>query len=288
MEAHLEDLRCSVETRLAELFSGGDGAPSLLEAMRYSIAAGGKRVRPIVTLLFAQACGGEVTEDERRAVIDAAAAVELLHTYSLIHDDLPAMDDDDMRRGKPSNHIVFGQWRAILAGDALQAEAFALLANCGLPAERTARMVAALAAAAGAAGICGGQTLDMEGGAELDAVHAMKTASLIVAAAKIGVLAAGGSEAQLAAAEVYAQSIGMAFQIRDDVLDAIGDAQLLGKPVGSDELNGKTTYYTKYGAEKCEELIGKYTITAKNAVDEAFASSEMLNYLADTLVWRTL
>lgn len=283
--AHLREL---VEGRLDSLFAGEKAATSLVEAMRYSLLGGGKRIRPILALMFANACGTDVFADsaERRGVLDAACALELLHTYSLIHDDLPAMDDDDMRRGKPSNHVAFGEWRAILAGDALQAEAFGLIARCGLPPERVVAMLSAFSDAAGINGICGGQTLDIEGADDLMAIHERKTASLIVASATIGVLAAGGSEAQLAATQKYAQSVGLAFQIRDDVLDATGDATLLGKPVGSDERSGKTTFFTLHGAEKCDEIIASLTRDAQDAVRAAFADAESLCQLAAELAGR--
>ncbi|MDR0904786.1 MAG: polyprenyl synthetase family protein [Oscillospiraceae bacterium] len=258
-QAEFERLRAPVEARLGEYFTGEAAAASLADAMRYSVSAGGKRVRPVLTLLFANACGAD-----KNAALDAACAVELLHTYSLIHDDLPAMDDDDTRRGKPSNHVVFGEWRAILAGDALQAEAFAKIARFGSAA------TAVLAQAA--VDICHGQTLDLEaeeaGGGDLYAIHSLKTASLIIAAAKIGVLAAGGSETQLGAAEEYAKSVGLAFQIRDDILDRDG-------------------FYAEYGVEKCKELIEKHTADAQKAAREVFTDCEMLCWLAEELAGRT-
>ncbi|NLB29881.1 MAG: hypothetical protein GX823_06660, partial [Clostridiales bacterium] len=167
MNREYERLRDIVERRLETYFQSG-GAPSLLEAMRYSVLAGGKRVRAVLALAFCRAAGG----DELSA-LDAACAVELLHAYSLIHDDLPAMDDDDLRRGKPSNHKVFGEWRAILAGDALQAAAFEKIAGCGLPPDRIVKMISSLAKAAGERGMCAGQTLDMEAGEYAAGINAV-------------------------------------------------------------------------------------------------------------------
>ena len=286
--AQIACLRELVEGRLTSLFAGEKAAISLVEAMRYSLLGGGKRVRPIIALMFANACSCNVFADgaEQRGIVDAACALELLHVYSLIHDDLPAMDDDDTRRGKPSNHIAFGEWRAILAGDALQAEAFGLIARCGLPPERVVAMLSAFSDAAGIAGICGGQTLDIEGADDIMAIHERKTASLIVASALIGVLAAGGLPTQLNAAREYARSVGLAFQIRDDVLDATGDATLLGKPVGSDEKSGKTTFFTLHGAEKCDEIIASLTRDAQRAVRAVFDDAELLCALAEELAGR--
>jgi geranylgeranyl diphosphate synthase type II len=255
--------------------------------MRYSLLAEGKRVRPVLTLMFCAACGMD-----EKAALDAACGVECLHAYSLIHDDLPAMDDDALRRGKPSNHVVFGEWRAILAGDALQAKAFELVAASRIGGTRVVKMIRELARAAGEHGICGGQALDMEAeerGADesgLYKIHAMKTSSLMEAAAKIGVLSAGGSEAQLRAAEEYARAVGTAFQIRDDVLDATSDSATLGKPAGSDEKRGKTTFFTLLGGVRCEEIIAEETKRAKDALCPAFENSFLLCRLADELAYR--
>jgi geranylgeranyl pyrophosphate synthase len=288
--AEYERLRALVENRLTELFTrqerkrGGDADGSgaettLYDAMRYSVEAGGKRVRPVLALLFCLACGGS-----EKMALDAACGVECLHTYSLIHDDLPAMDDDELRRGKPSNHIVFGEWRAILAGDALQAKAFELVANAPLPPERVVNMLRVLARAAGDGGICGGQALDMEAeerGADeagLYKIHAMKTSALIEAAARLGVFAAGGGEDALCSAEEYARSVGMAFQIRDDVLDAEQDSVI----------PGKATFFTLFGQARCEELIAAETERAKAALRYAFEPEKRgaLEWLADELSHR--
>ena len=228
--------------------------------------------------------------------MDYAVAVEMLHTYSLIHDDLPCMDNDDLRRGKPTCHKVYGECTAVLAGDALQAEAFSRLATS----RRTQRVesngeaCAVLAQAAGAIqGICAGQYLDMNGDNQteerLNLVQSWKTAALLKAACLLGLTASpvAPTMAQWKAAKEYAQGLGMAFQIRDDMLDEESTTQQLGKPVGSDRENGKVTYVTLYGLDSCQELVQRYTHRAKLAVQEAFPdSSEFLCALADALAKR--
>jgi len=255
--------------------------------MRYSLLAGGKRIRPVIVLEFAKAAGGDM-----ESALDAACAAEMLHTYSLIHDDLPCMDDDDLRRGKPTNHVVYGECTAVLAGDALQAECFKILANSNLPAERVVKMVQFLSNAAGLMGICGGQALDIAGegkslnAKEVSKIHSLKTASLLVACAKMGVAAAGGSDEQLRAAEEYAENLGIAFQIRDDVLDVISTTEELGKPVGSDDENEKSTFVTIFGVDKCLELVEEKTQAAIAAVKGAFENCEFLVWLAEYLAGR--
>ena len=282
-------LRELVESRLELYFTDGGDAPTLTDAMRYSVLGGGKRVRAVLALAFCNASGGD-----EAAALDAACAIELLHAYSLIHDDLPALDNDDMRRGKPSNHKAFGEWRAIIAGDALQTMAFEKLTACSLPSDRMINMVSALSKAAGAGGMCAGQTLDMEAEENPCAVdisgvrriHELKTAALIEASALIGVYAAGGTAEQINAASEYARAVGMAFQIRDDVLDGTATSAQLGKPSGSDAKSGKFTFLSELGAEKCEELIAEETKNAKRAVSKAFANTEFLSQLADELAGR--
>ena len=287
MQTELTRLKRKIDAFLEQTFLTTP-EKTLTDAMRYSLLAGGKRIRPIIVLAFCNACGGE----EDRA-LKAACAVEMLHTYSLIHDDLPCMDDDALRRGKPTNHVVFGECTATLAGDCLQAEAFGLLLSCELPPERVVKMASYLAHAAGLWGICGGQELDMLGEAktltenEITRIHSLKTASLIAACAKIGVAAAGGSEKQLAAAEKYAESLGLAFQIRDDILDVTSDTATLGKPVGSDAENGKNTFVSLYGIEKCEKLVIENTKKAKSAIEGIFEDTAFLAWLADYLADRT-
>ena len=235
--------------------------------MAYSLLAGGKRLRPMLAMEFCRVCGGTA-----EAALPAGCAVELLHTYSLIHDDLPAMDNDNLRRGKPTCHIAFDEATAILAGDALQAQAFAALAAAPLPEERRLACVAELAAAAGAAGMCGGQQLDLDGDGrphtaeELAQLQALKTGALFRAACRMGVYCAGGTDAQLAAADGYAAALGLAFQIRDDMLDEIADQGLLGKPVGSDRQQGKYTFLTTLGLDECARRVGALTDRAIEAL----------------------
>ncbi len=258
----------------------------LREAMQYSLLAGGKRLRPMLALEFCRLCGG----DWERA-LPAAGALELLHTYSLIHDDLPAMDNDDLRRGKPTCHIAFDEPTAILAGDALQALAFEAITRAALPADRTAACAAELARAAGAAGMCGGQQLDLEGDgkpqtvASLTRLQNLKTGALIRAACCIGVHAAGGTAAQLAAAAAYAGALGLAFQIRDDMLDEIADETAFGKPVGSDRAQGKCTFLTVLGLEACAARVDALTEEAVAAL-APLPGSEALAELARQLATR--
>jgi len=258
----------------------------LRRAQRYSLLAGGKRVRPMLTLEFCRICGGDA-----EAALPVACAVEMLHTYSLIHDDLPCMDNDTLRRGKPTNHVVFGECNAVLAGDALQADAFAVLLSAQLPAERLSRCAALLARAAGSGGMCAGQLLDTaaEGKgveeAQLREIHSLKTGAMIKAACAMGVAAAGGSEAQLRAAEAYGEALGMAFQIRDDVLDATATEETLGKPIGSDAREGKTTFVSLLGEERCRGLVKELTTRACAAL-ENFEDAAFLEELAVLLAER--
>lgn len=287
MTAEFEKARALVENRLSTLFTKDVPDETLAESMRYSLLAGGKRIRPVIVLEFTKAAGGDM-----ESALDAACAAEMLHTYSLIHDDLPCMDDDDLRRGKPTNHVVYGECTAVLAGDALQAECFKILANSNLPAERVVKMVQYLSNAAGLMGICGGQALDIAGegkslnAEEVSKIHSLKTASLLVACAKMGVAAAGGSDEQLSAAEEYAENLGIAFQIRDDVLDVISTTEELGKPVGSDDENEKSTFVTIFGVDKCLELVEEKTQAAIAAVKGAFENPDFLVWLAEYLAGR--
>ena len=285
MQRELERCRLVVDRRLAEFFTQRENYDVLLEAMRYSLTAGGKRIRAAICMKFCEASGGEI-----ELALDAACAIEMLHTYSLIHDDLPCMDDDDMRRGKPSNHIKFGEFTATLAGDALQAAAFETLLSSGLPSSTLVEMGRVLAAAAGPHGICAGQYLDMRdkplGMSELMDIHNRKTAALISAAAKIGVLAAQGNEEQVIAAGCYANAVGLVFQARDDVLDATATADELGKPIGSDRKNDKTTFATIMGLRECNEFIRVKTENAVAALGGKFDDAGFLTWLAWMLAER--
>ena len=276
-----------VEEQLNTYFIKDEPQKELFEAMRYSLLAGGKRIRPIIVLKFAEAVGGN-----REAAMPFACAVEMLHTYSLIHDDLPCMDNDVLRRGKPTNHIVYGECIAVLAGDALQAAAFEVLLGAQLPAERVVAAASVLADAAGEMGICGGQLLDMKGEQrllnleEVTRVHNMKTAAMIVAAAKMGVISAGGTKEQIAASEEYARALGIAFQVRDDMLDAISTTEELGKTVGSDKACGKSTFVSLFGLDACEKIVLDATEKAKRALVGKFENVDFLCWLADTLAER--
>lgn len=279
-----------VEEELNGCFREGGPQRELIDAMRYSLLAGGKRVRPVLALKFCEALCREM-----EPALDYACAVEMLHTYSLIHDDLPCMDDDELRRGKPTCHVKYGEWLALLAGDALQTAAFERLASSPrtTPAAN-GRACAVLAKAAGRGGMCGGQYLDMvdEGRfVDLDRLtqtHLWKTSALLEAACLLGLTASTvePSPAQWAAAERYAQELGLAFQIRDDMLDVASTAGELGKPIGSDADNGKTTFVTLFGLDKCAQLVAEHTELAKRNVSGAFERPEFLCALADSLAER--
>ncbi len=284
----LKEYKALIDTRLAEYFRADDMPQAgLFEAMRYSLNAGGKRIRPILVLEFCRITGGDCDKS-----LPVACAIEMLHTYSLIHDDLPCMDNDDLRRGKPTNHVVYGECTATLAGDALQAEAFGTILRSELPAEARAECARILADAVGADGMCGGQFLDMIGenklltADELDEINSRKTGALLIAACTMGVAAAGGNEKQSEAARRFGAAIGAAFQIRDDMLDVISTSEQLGKPIGSDAQEHKNTYMALYGAERCMKMIEKLTEVAKAALNEAFDDTAFLCDLADSMVTR--
>lgn len=253
----------------------------LFSAMEYSLFAGGKRLRPIFTLEFCRmTCG-----DWKKAA-PYAAAVEMIQTYSLIHDDLPCMDNDDFRRGKPTNHKVYGEGLAVLAGDALLTDAFAMVSKGE---ENTAMAVAVLAECAGSLGMVGGQVLDIQSEQrqlteqEVLDIQTRKTGALINAACVLGVLAGNGTQVQIEAASRFAACLGLAFQIRDDMLDVIGTKEEMGKGVGTDEQ--KNTFVRLYGLERCEKLVQKYTDIAISAL-EAFENADFLCSLARDMTSR--
>lgn len=277
-----------VDAKLSEYFKpSGLSYDGLLESMHYSLTAGGKRIRPMLVLEFCRISGGNIEN-----TLPVACAIEMLHTYSLIHDDLPCMDNDALRRGKPTNHVVYGECTATLAGDALQAEAFGTIARSQLPAEARVTCVEILADAVGSDGMCAGQYLDMVGEHkllsedELNDINSRKTGSLLTAACRMGVAAAGGNKAMLEAAAQYGACVGAAFQIRDDILDVISTSEELGKPIGSDAQEHKNTYMTLLGEYKCMQMIEKLTDQAKNAVAGAFEDTKFLCELADSMVTR--
>ena len=292
LETYLQAQQERLEAALDHYLPAPDAPPpTLSEAMRYSVFAGGKRVRPILLLAAAGAVGGD-----GESVLPAACAMEFVHTYSLIHDDLPAMDDDDYRRGKPTSHKVFGEAVAILAGDALLTHAFEVMTCPDMRArfagpvllEATHR----LARAAGFAGMVGGQAVDMssEGRAVsvdvLEYIHRHKTAALIGAAVAIGGLLGGGSTAQLAALKRYGQAIGLAFQIADDVLDVEGDSAALGKQVGQDAQHGKATYPALLGLEASRRRAAALLQEALAALGPFDDSADRLRQLARFIVNR--
>lgn len=269
----------AMETRLA----GWNGAPaSLLDAIRYSLFAGGKRLRPALALGAAEIVSGG---DE--VALPAACAVEMIHTYSLIHDDLPSMDNDDLRRGKPTSHRVHGEALAILAGDALLTMAFGVLAEAGNPA-----VVREVADAAGVSGMVGGQVADLQSeGKELQlealkGVHRRKTGALIRVSVRSGALLAGATPEQLDALTAYAEHIGLAFQIADDILDVTGSAEALGKPVGSDKVQGKSTYPAIVGLAESKRLADEAVSSAVDALDAMGPEAAQFRALARYVVER--
>ena len=290
MDKHAFEVRCdeyrrAVEEYLQEQFAEQAPWEDLYESMRYSLLAGGKRLRPILTLEFARLAGAEW-----KNALPTACALELVHTYSLIHDDLPCMDDDDLRRGKPTNHKVYGETLAVLAGDALQPAAYELILSADkLPVERRAECARILAEASGCRGMVAGQVLDTlhqpKAEAELRQVHSLKTGALIRAACEMGCVCGGTADALRAAARVYAENLGMAFQIRDDMLDVIGNADEFGKPIGSDREEGKVTFVDLLGLDGCERAVIACTETAKDAV-KPYDRDEFLCALAESLVGR--
>ena len=258
----------------------------LFEAMEYSLLAPGKRLRPVFAFEFCRMCGGNW---EKAAPF--AAAVEMIHNYSLIHDDLPCMDNDDFRRGRPTNHKVYGETLAVLAGDALLTDAFAVAASADIPGKDIAFAIQVLSENAGSLGMVGGQVLDTKSEErtlteqEVLDIQSRKTGALINAACVLGVIAAGGSEEQLKAAAGFAAALGMAFQIRDDMLDVIGTQEEMGKGVGTDA--NKNTFVRLYGLEKCAELVNTYTKTALDSLS-AFNDTDYMRELALSLINRTV
>ncbi|HZK55022.1 MAG TPA: farnesyl diphosphate synthase [Desulfosporosinus sp.] len=257
----------------------------LNQSMYYSLIGGGKRIRPVLALASAAAVGGDL-----EAVLPSAVSLELIHTYSLIHDDLPAMDNDDYRRGRLSNHKVFGEANAILTGDALLTYAFELLADPGAnKPERQLRIIREVAVAAGKEGMVGGQVADVAGEGkklnleEIEAIHKRKTGALLIASARLGGILGGGTEQQVQALTDYAQALGLAFQIKDDILDVVGNSEILGKPAGSDLRQGKATYVSLLGLEGSEhqlhDQILKAQASLKSFDEDAIFLIELAYYI---------
>ena len=279
-----DSYRAAVDDHLGGLFADAKDKPyrRLQEAMRYSLLSGGKRVRPVMTLAFCDMLGSQWRE-----ALPFACALELVHTYSLIHDDLPCMDDDDLRRGRPTCHKVYGETMAVLAGDALQGEAFGLIAAApAMTAQQRIDAVAVLSAACGGGGMVAGQVLDVDhlaqGEADLRLLHRLKTGAMLQAAAELGCVAAGADDGLRQRARDYGCHIGLAFQVRDDVLDVVADQGELGKPIGSDRAEGKRTFVDLLGLEACQALVAEETAKAKAALADLPDSGFLLN-LADHL-----
>jgi len=297
LKAYLKEKKKLVDAYLDKCVPAEDRRPvSLHKSIRYSIQAGGKRVRPILALAAADAVLGRDASNEP-GVMPVACSLELIHTYSLIHDDLPAMDDDDLRRGKPTNHKVFGEAVAILAGDGLLTYAFDLLSDprytAGLEPWRLVEIIHEIAVASGGLGMVGGQVVDIESEgkevdfATLEYIHTHKTGALLRGSVRVGALAANADEDQLGALTRYGTDVGLAFQIADDILDIVGDEKEIGKDVGSDIERGKKTYPSFVGLDESR-------LRARELADSAIASLDMfgdaakpLRVLADYIVSRT-
>lgn len=278
-----------IEQRLRELLlTEGTYPPKVHQAMRYSVLAGGKRLRPVLVLAAAEAVGGR-GED----VLDVACAIEMLHTYSLIHDDLPAMDNDDYRRGKLTNHKVYGESIAILAGDALLTYAFEVMAAAQVHDQRRLLMVIReIAQAAGTLGMIGGQVVDLESEGQqidhktLEYIHRAKTGALFRASLRAGAIIAGATEEQLSCLTEYAEHFGLAFQITDDILDIVGDEQKIGKPVGSDVKNMKVTYPSLFTLPIAQKMAEETINNALLCLDNTGIQSEFLRGLVAYLAKR--
>lgn len=281
------EYRKQIEAYLESIYAPYSQEPQKLifEAANYSLLAGGKRLRPIFTLDFCKMCGGDPQD-----ALPLAAAAEMIHTYSLIHDDLPCMDNDDHRRGRLTNHKVYGEGMAVLAGDALLTDAFAVATRAKLREQKQLAMaIGVLSECAGSLGMIGGQVLDILSEErqcseqEVLDIQSRKTGALIRCACALGVIAGNGSEEQLQSAVGFASLLGLAFQIRDDILDVIGDAAELGKATGVD--TGKNTFVRLYGVDKCEELVKEYTQKALDCLD-GFSDTQYMRSLAISLTER--
>jgi geranylgeranyl diphosphate synthase type II len=293
LKSYLRARQTRVEAALNQYLPAEDTLPaSLHKAMRYSVFAGGKRIRPLLMMASCEAVGGDTEK-----VLPAACAMEMIHTYSLIHDDLPAMDDDDFRRGRPTNHKVFGEAIAILAGDGLLTEAFLLLsnpeANREVPPEVLGRVIHIISRCAGSQGMVGGQVVDMESeGKEipfpvLEFIHTRKTGALILAAIQAGALLGGADDGAFAALTRYGEAAGLAFQIADDILDIVGEQETLGKDVGSDQSRGKATYPALMGIEQSRARARELRDLAIESLAPLGEKAEPLRQIARYIVDRT-
>lgn len=293
LKTYLREQVAIVDAALERWLPGETVLPQRLhQAMRYSMFAGGKRLRPVLMLAACEAVGGRPEQ-----ALHAACAMEMIHTYSLIHDDLPAMDDDDFRRGRPTNHKVYGEANAILAGDALLTEAFRLLAdaeaNRGIAPDKALRVIEIIARCAGSMGMVGGQVVDMESEGQsidfptLEYIHTHKTGALILASIQSGALLGGCSDEQFAALSRYGEFAGLAFQVADDILDIVGDQAELGKDVGSDQARGKATYPALLGLAEARQRADELRDLALDALEPLGEAAEPLRAIANYIVNRT-
>lgn len=288
IESLIKDYQAKLESRLDIILSeSGQLYDDVLCACGYAVLNGGKRIRPILLLEFYKLCGGN---DD--CAYNFACALEMIHSYSLVHDDLPCMDNDDMRRGKPSCHKAFGESTALLCGDALLTEAFSVAAKTlGIPSERVVKALAHLASSAGVSGMIGGQTIDMSLGQDADdsvlfEMYRLKTGALLKTACAIGCILAGADDELVSVAEKFGEKLGITFQIIDDILDCQGDSKVLGKPTGSDERNNKDTIVVRLGAEYCRELAKKYTDEAYECLEHFEGDTQNLKEFAAYLLER--
>lgn len=293
LQAYLKEKAQRINLALDKFLPDGEiMPPNLHQAMRYSVMAGGKRIRPVLMMAACEAAGGDA-----EAVVPAACAMEMIHTYSLIHDDLPAMDNDDFRRGRPTCHKEYGEALAILAGDALLTEAFVLLASPEtarhLPHGVLRRIIHIVARHAGSFGMVGGQAVDIESeGQDVDAptlhyIHTHKTGALILASVQAGALAGGADETVFGHLTRYGEAVGLAFQIADDILDVVGDEKLLGKKVGVDEARGKATYPALFGLPEARRRATELRDMALAALAPLPAGADPLRQIARYIVDRT-
>lgn len=288
-EDYLQQKKQAVDSRLAQLLQTDQPRfARLYEAMNYSLLAGGKRLRPILLLATVETLGKEAAP-----YLDLACALECIHTYSLIHDDLPCMDDDDLRRGRATNHVVYGAGLATLAGDGLLTFAFELLARQQVEAEKLCRCIEIIARAAGPAGMVGGQAFDLASNGEMaigregmELLHRSKTGVIFQAAIDMAAVLADASAAEAKALDAYAQQLGLTFQITDDILDVVGDEKLLGKPVGSDEKNDKATYVTIFSLDEAKRMAQEAAAKADAALAPFGEKAWFLRQLAQSLLTR--
>lgn len=288
IDALLKDYQAKLDSRFDIILSeNGQLYDEVISACRYSVINGGKRIRPVLLLEFYKLCNGE---DD--CAYNFACALEMIHSYSLVHDDLPCMDNDDMRRGKPTCHKAYGESTALLCGDALLTEAFLVASKTmGIPADRVVKALSHLASSAGVSGMIGGQVIDMADNTDSDdnvlfEMYRLKTGALLKTACAIGCILAGADEQLVETAETFGEKLGIAFQIIDDILDGTSDTKTLGKTAGSDEKNNKDTIVVRLGVEYCRELAKKYTDEAYECLEKFEGDSTVLKQLAAYLLER--